>query len=242
MRFILSIFALVLAACTTPAFAGFQAYNGTSDLKLFEKLKCSTGLTCTRVGDKLSIVSSPTISTGSLGITGADAGDATLTMAADRSDDSGDDWVLKSVASDNTFTISNDVSGSQVAKMTFDTGGGVTGPGTGALSGYLQKQVAATATTITAAQCGSTFYNSGAVVINLPNGAAGLIGCRLTFITLNASNFDVNPGNSDQIILLTDAAGDAIRNATIGNVVTLQYAATNKWIDIAHIGTWSDIN
>jgi hypothetical protein len=120
--------------------------------------------------------------------------------------------------------------------------GSVVGDGGDPLYGFLQNQIAATATTITAAQCGSTFYNTGAVVINLPAGAASLLGCRLTFITLNATNFDINPGNSDQILVLTDAAGDAIRNATLGNAITLQYAATNKWVDIAHIGTWADIN
>jgi hypothetical protein len=120
--------------------------------------------------------------------------------------------------------------------------GSVVGDGGDPLYGFLQNQIAATATTITAAQCGSTFYNTGAVVINLPNGSAGLLGCRLTFITLNATNFDINPGNSDQIVLLTDAAGDAIRNATVGNFVTLQYAATNKWIDVGHVGTFTDIN
>lgn len=245
---------LVLAILTTllasSGFAGTMQVFNSSNLSLgsFGRMKCGTGMTCTRTADgKVNLASSPTL-VNALTLTGAEATDASITVQADESDDSGDDWKLTSVASDNTFTIGNDTSGSQVAKLTISTGGdltvvgAVTGDGGDALSGFLQKQVAATATTITAAQCGSTFYNTGAVAINLPNGAAGLIGCRLTFVTLNASNFDVNPGNSDQIMLLTDAAGDSVRNATIGNVVTLQYAATNKWIDIAHIGTWSDIN
>lgn len=170
-----------------------------------------------------------------------EATDAKLTLQADESDDSGDDWQVASTTT-NTFTISNDTTGSQVAKFTMDTTGNVTAPGTGAMSGFLQAQVAATATTITVDQCGKTFYNTGAVAINLPAGAAAVLGCRITFITLNASNFDINPGNSDRITTLTDADGDAIRNATIGNAITLQYAATNKWIYINHEGTWTDVN
>lgn len=180
MRFIGLVLAVVLS---TPAWAGFRAFNGTADLRIFNSIKCSTGMTCSRVGDKLNMVAAQTAFSGS-----------------------------------------------------------VSGGGTASFVGFLQPQVAATATTITAAQCGSTFYNTGAVVINLPNGSAGLIGCRLTFITLNASNFDINPGNADQIMLLTNAVGDAIRNATVANTVILQYAATNEWVDLGHIGTWTDIN
>lgn len=32
-----------------PAFAGFHGYNGTTDLKVFDGLKCSTGISCVRV-------------------------------------------------------------------------------------------------------------------------------------------------------------------------------------------------
>ena len=39
----------------------FQAYSGTTDLGLFNKIKCSTGVTCTNVLGKLNIVSSPTL-------------------------------------------------------------------------------------------------------------------------------------------------------------------------------------
>ncbi len=170
-------------------------------------------------------------------ILGYEAKDAILQLWSDQGDDSADKFSLAASAAD-VLAIKNNTT----ALMSFDSSGNVTGGGTGSMSGYIQKQVAATATTITAAQCGSTFYNTTATAINLPSGTAGLIGCRLTFITLNASNYDINPADLDQIVLLTNAAGDSIRNATVGNVVTLQYAATNEWIDLAHIGTWSDIN
>lgn len=344
----------ILMAVGLPAIAAFQGIADTTDLKIFNKIRCGAGLTCTRVGSSFNMVSSPTISSGPLVIEGDEATDAILTLQSDQADDNGDKWKIKALASGNALTIYNNTSGSDVAKFSISTAGAtdsvgnfsvatnkftvaaatgntavagtedvvgdfsvatnkfnvtaasgniaaagtanivgdfsvatnkfnvtaasgntaiagtanvvgnfsiatskftvdastgavvvtgtVTGDGGDALTGFLQAQVAATATTITAAQCGSTFYNTGAVVINLPNGAAGLLGCRLTFITLNASNFDINPGNSDQIMLLTNAAGDAIRNATVANTVVLQYAATNVWVDLAHNGTWSDIN
>lgn len=119
--------------------------------------------------------------------------------------------------------------------------GSLTGDGGDAISGFLQKQVAATATTITAAQCGSTFINTGAVQMELPEASTAL-GCRLTFITGNASNFDVNPDNADQILVLTNAAGDAIRNATLGNSVTLEAISASQWTPVAISGTYSDIN
>jgi hypothetical protein len=296
-KFLAIVFMLVLAL---PALAGFQGFNSSTNLGVYSKFKCSTGLTCTNGGNGvMSVTSSPSL-TSALTLTGADAtaailnlqadraddngdswqiqaattdflewynnvsgsqlkkmslstagalnvfgsegADGVVTISADESDDNGDDWQLANAASDNSFSLSNDTSGSQVAKVTVNTAGDVYGPGAGSMYGFLQKEVAATATTITAAQCGSTFYNSGAVVINLPNGSAGIIGCRLTFITANASNFDVNPGNSDQILVLTNANGDAIRNATLGNTVVLQYGAANQWYEVSAVGTWTDIN
>jgi hypothetical protein len=120
--------------------------------------------------------------------------------------------------------------------------GNIVGDGGDSISGFLQNMVAATATTITAAQCGGTFYNSGAVAINLPE-ASAVIGCRLTFITANASNFDVNPDDADQILILTNAAGDSIRNATLGNSVVLQAISASQWAPVAkEQGTYTDIN
>jgi hypothetical protein len=101
--------------------------------------------------------------------------------------------------------------------------------------------VAATATTIAKTQCGSTFYNAGAVVMNLPEASTAL-GCELTFVTLNASNFDVNPDNADQILVQTNAAGDSIRNATLGNTITLKAVSASQWVVVGILGTWTDNN
>lgn len=220
------------------AWAGFQGFNGVTDLKNFSTIKCSTGMTCSRQGDKFVMISSPTL-TGPLAVAGAEATDALLTLQADESDDNGDDWQLKAAASGNAFVISNDTTGSHVAKLTISTAGAVTLTST--LAGYLAPQVAATATTITAAQCGSTFSNSGAVQMELPE-ASTVIGCTLAFVTLNASNFDVNPDDADQILTQTNAAGDAMRNATVGNSIVIRAVSASQWAVVAVNGTWSDID
>lgn len=105
----------------------------------------------------------------------------------------------------------------------------------------LQTRVLATATTITAAQCGSTFYNGGAVQMELPE-ASTVLGCRLTFITANASNFDINPDDADQILVETNAVGDAIRNATLGNSIVIEAISASQWAPVGTIGTWADID
>jgi len=107
--------------------------------------------------------------------------------------------------------------------------------------GVAQSRVLATATTLTSAQCGSTIYNGGAIVINLPE-ASTVLGCRFTFITANASNFDINPDNADVILNSTNVAGDASRNATVGNSITLEALNAVNWAVVGINGTWSDAN
>lgn len=107
--------------------------------------------------------------------------------------------------------------------------------------GVLRNRIAATATTLTSSQCGSTIYNTGAVVINLPE-ASTVLGCRFTFITSNASNFDINPDNADIIMNSTNVAGDASRNATVGDNITLEAIDATNWGVISVKGTWADVN
>lgn len=164
-KLLLSIFILAGIVCCTTASAGFEGLNSGTSLKIFNKIDCSTGMSCTKVKDK--------------------------------------------------FTIST-------------TGG-------------LQSQVAATATTITEAQCGSSFISSGAVQIELPE-ASTVLGCRLTFYTGAAANFDINPDDADQIMVETDAVGDSIRNATVGNSITIEAISGASWSSTAVIGTWADNN
>lgn len=148
--------------------SGFEGLNNGSSLKIFNRINCGDGITCTRTGK-------------------------------------------------GTFNLER------------------------ISEGVLQTQVIATATTITASQCGSTFINAGAVQMELPE-ASTVLGCRITFITGNASNFDVNPDDADQILIETDAAGDAIRNATLGNSITLEAISASQWTLISVSGTYTDIN
>ena len=149
-----------------PAFAGVRGYNGTTDLKVFDSVQCSSGLSCSRSAGKFVMV--------------------------------------------------------------------------GGAPGARTTQTLATATTLTAAQCNSSFHNSGAIEIELPD-ADLVLGCRYTFITLNASNFHVDPDAADTIFGLTNAAGDRILNATLGNSVTLQAVATG-WAAVGIYGTYTDAN
>jgi hypothetical protein len=102
--------------------------------------------------------------------------------------------------------------------------------------------VAASTTALTKSQCGSTVYNAGAVAQPLPLRSTVDSGCRYTFITRAASNFDVDPNSVDLIAAATNAAGDMIRNATVGNSVTLDACGTSEWCVSAIYGTWSDAN
>lgn len=328
--------ATLLSVVGLEAFAGFQGYNGTTDLRIFNKIQCSTGLTCTKVGDKFKIVSSPTITVGGLAITGAEAGDASITLSADESDDAGDDWKIESDATTNNLILSNDTSGSLVTMFSFtpqaslsfsnaetlsqpaddtlqatsndeamnfrimgfeakgaslelaadesdDSGdsyflnvttadvlevkneavtlntvssvgawtfvGSITGDGGDAVSGFLQKQVAITTTTITAAQCGSTFVGDSADVIVLPE-ASTVLGCRLTFIAGTADDVDIDPADgtdefgpvSVEGAAIDGDAGDEYRMTDIGTSMTIEAVGANLWAIIAHNGPITDVN
>lgn len=261
----MKILSLLLIALTLSlsSFAGFEGLNQGASLKIFNRVNCSTGMTCTRGKNGLfTMVSSPslvgplTLENGeiinntvddtvevlsnddhtTLKVTGFEAKDAILFLYSDQGDDAADKFSLKASAAD-VLSLNNN----GTAFLSFDSSGNATGAGTNSLSGFISKVVAATATTITASQCGSTFQNSGAVQMELPE-ASVVIGCRLTFITANASNFDLNPDNGDQILVQTNAAGDATRNATLGNSITLQAISASQWAPVSVQGTWSDIN
>lgn len=100
------------------------------------------------------------------------------------------------------------------------------------------EQNTAVAGSLTAEACGTTLVNSGAVAVTLPT---PVVGCKITFITGDASNFDIDPGAAS-ILTLTDSAGDSIRNATLGNSITLQAISSTQWVAVAIHGTYTDID
>lgn len=230
--------ALIVSAS---AFASVRIINSSNvDLGAQNKLKCGSGLTCS--------VSSGLVQMSVPALDGVEGGDASLTLSADESDDNGDDWKISSVASGNALTVANDASGSLVTKLSIaaSTGnvslvGALAGDGGDALSGFLSKQVTATATTITAAQCGSTFINAGAIEMELPE-ASTVLGCELTFIVGNASAFTVDPDAGDQVVLSTNAAGDSLIADAIGEVLKIQAISASAWAPMIQTGTWTDSN
>lgn len=221
----LTMFLTVLALAIMPmiGFSSIHAYdiNGV-DLGNQVNFRCYTGLTCTIVGGQLRVVSSPTLTgtslslSSTLGVTGA----TTLSSTA---------HIVGAATLDSTASIAG------LATLT----GGALGDGSKNIVGFLQKQVLATATTITAAQCGSTFINSGAVRIVLP-AASGVVGCRLSFIVANASNFDVSGGAGDQITVVAPTNGHAARNSTVGDSISVQAYASGLWAVVGIQGSWSD--
>jgi len=106
------------------------------------------------------------------------------------------------------------------------------------------KTQADTPVTVSAGDAGQIYDNTGAggaVVFNIPE-ASTVIGKSFTFCVTAAQNLDVNPADGDTILGLTDAAGDAIRNATLGGSITLTVLDAANIVATAYQGTWSDVN
>lgn len=82
--------------------------------------------------------------------------------------------------------------------------------------------------------------DAGAQVITLPDAVAGM---RVTVVLTAAQDVDINPQTADQILALTNAAGDAISSAaTIGNFITLVAVDGTNWVAVGASGTWTDVN
>lgn len=254
------LFVIVASLASVAAMSGgairVAEVDGTPDLAMTRYIKFPNG-SLTRSNDVITVGAG-----GAWVVTGAEAGNSLLTLQADESDDSGDDWQFASVASGNTLTISNDTSGSQVAKVTIAASdgdvtltGGITGDGGDQLVGFLRSLVTSTTTTLTAAQCGAVIVNDSADVLTLPE-ASTVLGCVYTFVVANASNLDINPADGTDTILpfinavatdptlISPAAGDAIRCATVGGSIVLIAIGNDSWAVVGGVAghTWSDIN
>jgi hypothetical protein len=59
---------VLLVTLTTTAFAGVQVFSGSSNLGVVGQVACSTGLTCTKNGNKVTMVSSPALTGTSLAL------------------------------------------------------------------------------------------------------------------------------------------------------------------------------
>lgn len=105
--------------------------------------------------------------------------------------------------------------------------------------------IAKTATaTLTAQECsGGIITNTGAtgpIVLTLPTMSNGM---RCTILVTAAYDVDVNPQDAQQILLKTDAVGNAVSSdATVGSYLTLT-AVSAGWMPIGgERGTWTDVN
>jgi len=128
----------------------------------------------------------------------------------------------------------------------------ITGDGTGAAIGLLASTEDVTgANTIAIAECGKTLTNTGAsgtIIQTLPE-ASTAIGCELCFATIAAQLFNINPADgTDQILGLTNAAGDSIQSAGAGDYVCLMAVGASAWVvtasnnTIGNADAWADAN
>lgn len=215
---------LLLATLCSPAHAGFQGLNGSSSLGIFNKLKCSTGLTCTKAGDSFSMVSSPSISGSPLTITGASSTAGIVDIIANANASNGDKWEIQSTTSQGGLKFLSNTSGSLVQKMLLDTSGNLTVAGTAAVTGVFTPTggIAASASTRTIF---ATWHPD--VVTNATSATPSATAVQMTQIwiphnqtitgvgVLNAATC----GTNKWIVAIFDSSGTALANsATAGTL------------------------
>lgn len=242
MKFTTRLLGLLLfTVFSISAWAGFQGINGVTNLGIFNKVTCSTGLTCTKVGDAFSIVSSPSISTGALSITAASSTAATLDIKANANASNGDDWQFKSTTSQGGLQLLNNTSGSQVAKLTITTAGNTTVAGTLTSTGAFTPTggITASATTKTifgtwppGVATNATSATPSATVLYLtqiwiPHNVT-LTGIAI----LNAATV----GTNKYIVALFDSAGNVLANSNTAGVTTSGASVFQK---VAFTGTYN---
>ncbi len=227
------IFALLAAL---PAYAGFRAYSGSTDLKIFNAVKCSTGVTCTREADKLVVVSSPTISTGTLTISGADAGDASLLLNADRGDDNADKWEILSEASGDALNFLNKTSGSYVSKFKVSTAGATTTAGSATITGGIVASA-------------GQWVNYGRPMNGLTDGTdvtpgATTVYMSQIFVRANATLTGIKLNNAATcatnkwIVALFDSSGAVVANSDLAGTTC---SGTDALQTIAFTGTYAAV-
>lgn len=107
-------------------------------------------------------------------------------------------------------------------------------------TGILSKDVLVSKTgayTITAAESGTIYINSGASTGTLPTPVAGL---RYTFIVVGATAHTIVPANpgTQSIYVTTLDANDSIASSSSGHAVTLVAIDTLNWVAISFTGAW----
>lgn len=102
---------------------------------------------------------------------------------------------------------------------------------------------AATATMTANELYGHTIINtgaSGAIVLTLPAPQPGM---RFFVYLTAAQDVDLNAADSTQILVATNATGDALSSdATIGSRIELVALSSTTWGVVSSSGTWTDVN
>lgn len=243
MRFLSIIVATLLTTCL-PAHAGFQGVNGVSNLGVFNKLTCSTGLTCTKNKDSFSIVSSPSISSGAITVKAASSTAATVDIQANNNASNGDDWQLSSTISQGGLSWLNNISGSQVSKMSLSTGGNLSCTGTFTPAGALIPNGGITPP----GPAFKTRFSSWApeVVTNATSvtGSATVVYLTQMWVPYNVTFTGVGilnaatVGTNKYIVALFNDAGVAVANSSTAGVTT---AGASAYQQVPFTGTYSAI-
>jgi cytoskeletal protein CcmA (bactofilin family) len=136
------------------------------------------------------------------------------------------------------------------SNMTLD--GNFTGDGDGQIEGFVSQVEDVTgANSIAITECGRTYTNTGAVgqvVQTLPE-ASTAIGCKLCFAVTAAQQHNINPNDGvDQILGLTDAAGDSVQSNAAGDYLCVEAVGNDAWVVTAtnnstnNADGWADAN
>jgi hypothetical protein len=129
--------------------------------------------------------------------------------------------------------------GNSPAKITVNSDAGtITLIGTTRIDKYTSS--AKTANTNT--ESGTWYSNlgaTGAITFTLPTAAAGYNVC---FYVAAAQTVTIDPASTNQILALTNAAGDRISNGTQGGAVCLLGLSSTQWGAVSVSGTWADAN
>lgn len=147
---------------------------------------------------------------------------------------------------DDAFTVA----GATLTAIAGVFTGDVSGDGGDQLFGFLQDQVASTTTSLTAAQCGKSIVSNSADVVTLPE-ASTVLGCRYTFISGTADDFDINPADATdhfgpcdvlEASAIDGGAGDEYRLTDIGTAMVIEATLADEWAVISHNGPITDVN
>lgn len=255
---------LLVLLLAVPLYAGVAMFNGTSNLGVFPTLVCSTGLTCTKVGNTVSMVSGPAISTSSVSTSGTINSGGNFSVATNK--------FTVAAASGNTAVAGteNVVGNFSVNTSNFTVAGAsgntvvagtlaVTGAST--LTGAVGMSAAATVGT-TLAVTGATTHTGGIVVSSgllhnfmgwhpptLTSGtsttpSATTVYLTQVYIPFNSTLTGVyvnnagTAGTNKYIVALFNSAGSAVANSTLSGITT---SGTSAYQQLAFTGTYAAV-